>query len=79
MSGREDSLFTFVARAEGGHVRVAVRAGQAGQRALVGTLILRPVEWDRLKDILRDEVWVDNTVSAPLPSRHQQRMSDEPL
>lgn len=36
----------------GAHVRVTVRAGVAGQRALLGTLLMRTEEWDAFSSIM---------------------------
>lgn len=54
--------FLFEARQAGDHVHVRVRAGEAGQRGLCGTLTFRPDEWALLRWSLlaSDSVEVDD-------------------
>ena len=44
--------FAFEPRAEGVHVRVVVRAGLRGSRALAGELTFRPEEWAAFREVL---------------------------
>ena len=45
--------FAFEPRAEGVHVRVVVRAGLRGSRALAGELTFRPEEWAAFREGVR--------------------------
>lgn len=44
--------FSFEPRQDGGHVRVVVRCGPAGSRALCGELVMRSGEWSLLRWVL---------------------------
>lgn len=48
----EPISFSFEPTTEGAHVRVVVRCGPAGSRALCGTLVMRPGEWSLLRWLL---------------------------
>lgn len=49
---RQPVSISFDATHEGAHVRVVVRAGVAGSRALCGELLMRPGEWSLLRWLL---------------------------
>ena len=44
--------FAFEPRVEGAHVKVVVRAGLRGSRALSGVLTFRPEEWAAFREVL---------------------------
>lgn len=44
--------FLFESRIEGGHVKVTVRAGMRGMRAVAGELTFRPEEWTAFRQCL---------------------------
>jgi len=54
-----EKTFKFEMRPTGGHVQVRVRAGEAGQRALLGELTMTEGEWDLLKRIVGDRVEIE--------------------
>ena len=49
---REPISFSFEPITEGAHIKVVVRCGPAGSRALCGTLLVRPGEWSLLRWLL---------------------------
>lgn len=50
--GAQPVSFSFEAREEGAHVKVTVRCGPDGSRALCGELTMRPGEWSLLRWLL---------------------------
>lgn len=53
-------------RLEGAHVKVTVRAGHRGSRALSGDLVFRPEEWAVLREILGRSVEVEEKLGVML-------------
>jgi hypothetical protein len=58
--------FLFEPRIEGDHVRVIVRVGQPGMRALAGELTMRRIEWALLRRVLGADVNVDRRLEVML-------------
>lgn len=57
--------FAFEPRLEGAHVKVVVRAGLRGMRALSGELTFRPEEWAAFREVL-GEIHYDEDLAATL-------------
>jgi hypothetical protein len=53
----------FSAKSRGAHVWVQVRAGEAGQRGLMGTLVMSPEEWAELKELVNP--WATTVEEVP--------------
>ena len=63
----------------GPHVRVRVRAGQPGQRALLGELTMTEAEWDALREIVdRRRHGRHTALLAGPPGLRADEIADEP-
>lgn len=66
--------FLFDSRVEGGHVKVTVRTGLRGSRALAGELIFREEEWAVFRNLLDKsrgtEFEIEGSAGAPLEVRN---------
>jgi hypothetical protein len=67
----------FESRVVGAHVKVTVRAGHRGSRALLGNLVFRPEEWVVFRECLGQSREVDEKIGAMLryaPEGHESRL-----
>lgn len=71
--------FKFEARQAGEHVHVTVRAGVEGQRALCGTLTLRPEEWRELRGIIEEGQPYDPALLVDDTTRPYDQDSSRPV
>lgn len=63
--------FLFEPRIDGGHVRVTVRTGLRGMRALAGELCFRPAEWVAFREALgrsRPDERLGSTLRESIPT-----------